>query len=115
MHRTSAAVVDVRCIFWYLGYILSEEIIFKKNLVKLQIIISQVKVKKVCLYIYSAVFSQLDRSNRFTFFATPWHTCSFRHELGFSGQNQEQLGLILVKLIRFCSRPDITIVNIIIR
>ena len=36
------------------------------------------------LFLYSAVSSPLDRSKRFTLFI-PWQTCSFRHQLDFSG------------------------------
>ena len=38
------------------------------------------------MFLYSAVSSLLDRSKRFTLFL-PWQTCSFRHQLDFSGKH----------------------------
>ena len=35
-------------------------------------------------FLYIAVSSPLDRPKRFTL-SPPWQTCSFRHQLGFSG------------------------------
>ena len=38
------------------------------------------------MFLYSAVSSLLDRSKRFTLH-TLWQTCSFRHQLDFSGKH----------------------------
>ena len=37
------------------------------------------------MFLYSTISSPLARSKRFTLFL-PWQTCSFRHQLGFSGK-----------------------------
>ena len=44
------------------------------------------------MFLYSAVSSPLDRSKRFTLFL-PWQTCSFRHQLGFSGNHSSHAAI----------------------
>ena len=39
------------------------------------------------MFLYSAVSSPLDRSSQSTLHFTPWQTCSFQHQLGFSGKH----------------------------
>ena len=45
-----------------------------------------------CMFLYSAVSSQLDHSKRFTLFL-PWQTCSFRHQLDFSGKHSSDAAI----------------------
>ena len=45
------------------------------------------------MFLYSAESSPLDRSNRFTLFAPPWQTCSFRHQFGFSGKHSSHAAI----------------------
>ena len=44
--------------------------------------------------LYSAVSSLLDRSKCFTRFIPRWQTCSFRHQLGFSGKHSSQAAIM---------------------
>ena len=48
-----------------------------------------------CMFLCSAVSSPLDRSKPFLKYNVPsWHTCSFRHQLYFSGKNSAMLHLL---------------------
>ena len=49
-------------------------------------------VKGHGLFSCSAVSSPLDRSERFTL-CLPWQTCSFRHQLGFSGKHSSHAAI----------------------
>ena len=54
---------------------------------------TKVKVQQVKgMFLYSAVSSPLDRSKRFTL--SPWQTCSFRHQLGFSGKHSSHAAIM---------------------
>ena len=54
-----------------------------------------INVIKVCFYI--AVSSPLDHSKRFIFkslYFSPWQTCSFQHQIDFSGKHSAMLQLL---------------------
>ena len=55
------------------------------------------------MFLYSAVSSPLDRSKRFTLLL-PWQTCSFRHQLGFSGKQVRHSTTVPYMLFLICHR-----------
>ena len=57
-----------------------------------QINFSNIRQVKNGMFLYSAVSSPLDRSNRFTL-SLPWQTCSFRHQLGFSWKHSSHAAI----------------------
>ena len=56
-------------------------------------LISFINYIKVRMFLYSAVSSPLDRSNRFQLFLS-WQNCSSRHQPGFSRKHSSQAAIV---------------------
>ena len=59
------------------------------------------------MLLYSAESSPLDRSKSFTLFL-PWQTCSFRHQLGFSGKHSSHAAIVQ-RQFTYTSCPPLSI------
>ena len=55
------------------------------------LLLQQLQYDKKCMFLYGAVSSPLDRSQRFELH--PWQTCSFGHQLHYSGKHSSHAAI----------------------